>query len=726
MYQGHNWGLSEDHILFSLGHQSLLLKDHKNAASLFNDLLSMPTPNPNPTQQMCHLREFFIVHHLREKEDKQVAEITIPSFDPQKCVVNLDCSDGEESLVVQDTEKWQDLERIIVEKITDLMVLTQTSQTLFGPHTANNMKPQATVKEPVKIHLPVKNVFQTPLLLKRIHLIWKFSSSTTEATNFGSNKTPNHEKFVKSQVVESVLLSDTKVTVLELGFMPLQPGELEIVGVEFSLKAQFPQSESTDYTIRGRQFLSVKGPRLSSNKEHKTNVIYGHDRRLSFKVLDERPKLVVKFDSAPESLLNGEVHRMELALTNTSKNTSIRRVHFVNCFPGMFSFPGKKTNQNPFEFPIVQDPTLNQTNQEGMLTETSLDILPLDCPEIQPGKTVKVPLWMCGTDSASKLLIDTYFYYEYEGSKPNYRITKSTIKTQIVPSITVSASKLPSCVYDDDLSCSLVVNVSHGSHGLKNKGRHLEQINVSQIGLLSTSNLVMHSVLSNDESVVSKNEGANFCLKARKQVSSNDSVLVSSVKWTNDDLSIEFLKRGFDFVGKKKLPKLRTDLVVVSWQGRLASSQELIRGQSFVALKEAEFGGDAVDAASSGSSDSNIAIPFTQVPCKVSVKNDSKISHNFLESPIAMVPFEVKVENVASKDAWFVYKVDQLSSGCRFVGCTQAKLKVVKGEVKILRFHVCAPSPGIYNVRALKFQMVFEDRPDDDELIPLQVSFLIS
>lgn len=29
VYRDHGWSLSEDHILYTLGHQSLLLKDHK-------------------------------------------------------------------------------------------------------------------------------------------------------------------------------------------------------------------------------------------------------------------------------------------------------------------------------------------------------------------------------------------------------------------------------------------------------------------------------------------------------------------------------------------------------------------------------------------------------------------------------------------------------------------------------------------------------------------------
>ena len=131
------------------------------------------------------------------------------------------------------------------------------------------------------------NAFQTPLLLRKIHLIWKFKKSeeSTVVSNFGSEKSGNHEKFVKVRVVENVLLENGQTTMLELGFVPLVGGgDLEIVGVEYSLKAQFPQSEATDYTIHGRQCFSVRGPRLSANKEHKTSVVYGPDHRLSFQV----------------------------------------------------------------------------------------------------------------------------------------------------------------------------------------------------------------------------------------------------------------------------------------------------------------------------------------------------------------------------------------------------------------------------------------------------------
>ena len=79
---------------------------------------------------------------------------------------------------------------------------------VFGPRTSNGLKPQATVGEAVKILLPVRNAFLTPLMLRKIHLVWKFTSEDgkIEATNFGEGKTPGHEKFVKSTVLENVLL----------------------------------------------------------------------------------------------------------------------------------------------------------------------------------------------------------------------------------------------------------------------------------------------------------------------------------------------------------------------------------------------------------------------------------------------------------------------------------------------------------------------------------------
>lgn len=73
---------------------------------------------------------------------------------------------------------WQTLERIVYEQIRSVesTLTTKTCQSVFGPFSNNTVKPSAISGERVRILLPVENTFQTPFLLKKIHLLWKFTS----------------------------------------------------------------------------------------------------------------------------------------------------------------------------------------------------------------------------------------------------------------------------------------------------------------------------------------------------------------------------------------------------------------------------------------------------------------------------------------------------------------------------------------------------------------------
>jgi len=572
--------------------------------------------------------------------------------------------------------------------------------------------------------------------------------------------------------------------------VPLQAGSLEVVGVEYSLKAQFPQSETTDYTIHGRQYLGVKGPRLSSTKDHKTKVMYGPDHRLSFLVLDDRPRLVVEFKSAPECLLAGEVRKLDLVMTNTSKTGGyISNISMVHWHPGMFSFTGKNNVRSvhppprrqdlPFAFPVVTDPCLNHTGEDGSSVENSLDILPsVVCPDIPAGKSVKVPLWVSGCHVApAKTFFDAFFYYEYNsdpgaattggGSKrPNYRITRSGLSCQVFPSITVTASKMPSCVFNNNPTSALVVNVSNGStdasktggtnssssslvEAARVKGRQLAEIHVSQIALLSGRQFRLESVLSTDghQPVVNRQESANFCLSlsSANPSSEKDLITVSDVRWkgggssTTDELYMDFLKSGFVFEGKSKKPGLAQDLVVVSWLGRLAQAvggDSSIQGQSYIFL------GDGAAAPPSGDVvDSRVMPEVTtdssseSFPLKVTAEMDqSKLSHDFGCQPLATVPLRVVVENCTDAPACFAYKLLNEGGGgaCAFAGCTQAQLTVQGRQTKRLKFQIQVSAPGIYSFqRAFRFRAdpnpcdISSTQTSNQELIPLHISFLV-
>lgn len=261
MYKSHGWELAENHILYTLGHQSLLLKDHYTAASLFNELVATTNVGLNPLQQMCHLREFFIVHHMREKEDKAVATITIPFFKANQCLIDLT---GEhkphEALVYQAKgSAWNNLEKTVTETIhgQEFVHLNQTCQPIFGPNSSNSLMPEVAVNEEIRLLLPVTNPFQTPLLMRKLKLIWKFTPQGQETAFFSNTDTDEAVSCIKAEVIDNVKLEKETPLVLDFKLTPLRPGELSIHGIEYTLKALFPQSESTDYTIKGKQALKV-------------------------------------------------------------------------------------------------------------------------------------------------------------------------------------------------------------------------------------------------------------------------------------------------------------------------------------------------------------------------------------------------------------------------------------------------------------------------------------
>ena len=74
--------------------------------------------------------------------------------------------------------------------------MTHTCQAVFGPHSDNTLPPQAVAGEHIRIILPARNLFHTPLLLKKVHLLWKFCSLEAHVSHTVSrdNTEPRNEK----------------------------------------------------------------------------------------------------------------------------------------------------------------------------------------------------------------------------------------------------------------------------------------------------------------------------------------------------------------------------------------------------------------------------------------------------------------------------------------------------------------------------------------------------
>ena len=230
---------------------------------------------------------------------------------------------------------WQTLERIVVEQIrtadSGIPLSTRTCQAVFSPVSNNSVKPTAISGERIRILLPIENTFQTPLLLRKVNLLWKFPKiDETVYSNDAKNVDGVIENCVIAETIDSVTVDKNARIVLDLGLVvTADEGELDILGVTYAIRAQFPQSESTDYSIRGKQYFSVQGPRLNATKDHKTSVTYAKDFRLQLIVCPSMPKLDVKVSAFPENLYQGELRSVNLELGNVG-GRSLCQLHLVS------------------------------------------------------------------------------------------------------------------------------------------------------------------------------------------------------------------------------------------------------------------------------------------------------------------------------------------------------------------------------------------------------------
>ncbi len=722
----------------------------------------------SPVQQMCHLKEFFIVHHLREKEFGVGGGddlITIPRFVCQESVLQLDGDAGadpadddyERLRHLYPRNSWRNLERVILETVrgSEVMFLSKTCQDVFTPVSNNGLVPQVTAGEPVRLIVPVCNDVQSDLLMKNVCLNWKFVPAADGASPvvYGGKKNcakSEADKFVKAevskyllvflhlmyvltyevvlvfvfQVLPQVTLAKGATSRLSLRLRICQPGELYVTGVEYSLRAQYPQTESTDYSIEGRQAFSISGPRLTSTKEHKTSQVYGADNRLRLKAIDGRPKLSFHVEDMPAELRQGELKSVVLSLTNESGAVDVDRVYLVCPIPGFASFGSRTSAQYEkkalFAHPVVDDDSLSSTQENGQTNRTKLDLLavPLKGP-LKAGQSIKLPLWIRGPIGLGQNLVRFHVFY---ARGDNYCIVTRDLAFKTIPAVTVSAVWSDVCVYDDRAvrSRNVVVHLSNIGKG-EDANKSVE---VTQVSLVSHTDRLKHmESKSSDTLKVHRADSAALCVKLERATSDGwkaskpeSTVHFSSVSSRDekDEKNIQsppfldFLKPGFDFDSERRKlpPRLREDLVVVFWKSSTATGM-LVTPLRKCPTPAAGQPKDATDGDKDGSQWNR-----TSMPCKAVVSLSegvqSPLKHDFSKSRLLVVPCSMTISNTGDKRARVSLKTtDKLedNGGVVVLGSvSHLNVTFEPGETKAYHFRLAVTSPGVYRCKAFGLQ----------------------
>ena len=441
VYEGGSWQLSAEHILYTLGHTKFMLKDFTAAAEFFNSLMegAVGEVKGGHLQQMVHLREYFLVHHARAKETGGGSVVvTVPRVHGQLTKVDV-CPAVKPSQ--HQLKLWQPVEKLVKEVVSgkSLVSLSATCQTTFDNSTPNHLNPQARVGEQLEVTINLENMFSTPLQLRNLQLLLKFESEGEGGE-------------VTSSPIESVTLERNSKQEVRLQFKATKPGVVVVQGVEYILRALFPDKEPTDHEIKGKQLLNIVPRSVHVQKDRKWKREPGLDKRLEISILESGPQLDAKLE-APASMLTGELKCLELHLRNIGSKP-LDSLHLVSHTPGLTSF-GKRSDlsgQSLFELPLIEDQgeEFRKRQEDGSVEQVSIEVVAIPLPEtlggaLQPGADVKVPLWIkapahIGQSSHSLLL----FYDSVQGKgKTSVRMTPITLSLSVQVISSTTSKKTP-------------------------------------------------------------------------------------------------------------------------------------------------------------------------------------------------------------------------------------------------------------------------------------------
>ncbi|KAM9307992.1 trafficking protein particle complex subunit 8 [Gastrophryne carolinensis] len=513
VYKGKGWSLAEDHINFTIGRQSITLRQLDNAVSAFRHILINDSKQP-ASQQGAFLREYLYVYKnvCQQSPESPLPQLPLPYINSSETRVffghDRRPAEGEKQAATHvsldqeyDTEssqQWKELEEQVVAVVNRgvLPLNFQPTQYCLNSNSDNSKFPLAVVQEPITVEVSFKNPLKVPILLTDLSVLWKFQPKDfrqkhEELKEPISNdkdllsKGKNFSDIIGTEEISEFVINSEETKSARLKIFPLQTGELHILGIVYNLSTI--QSASLDgvappnsvpagkfisngMSVRGRQDLDIQGPRLNGTKEEKTSIQYGPDRRLDPVIVPEMPLLEVFFINFPTGLLCGEIRKTHVEFVNVSK-CPLTGLRVVSKRPEFFTFGSNTAALTPLSPAASMNCSAYKTivtdsagGSELMSSVSPVDFgfgcgkqpevveIPLTDSVLAPGASVQLPLWLRGPDQEGVHEINFLFYYESteKQSRMRHRVLRHTAVICTSKSLNVRASVSRSNALDEE------------------------------------------------------------------------------------------------------------------------------------------------------------------------------------------------------------------------------------------------------------------------------------
>uniref|UniRef100_A0A8C6PRM7 Trafficking protein particle complex subunit 8 n=1 Tax=Nothobranchius furzeri TaxID=105023 RepID=A0A8C6PRM7_NOTFU len=544
VYQDRGWSLAEDHINFTIGRHSFTHGQSEDAVMAFRQIL-INDSRQTATQQAAFLREYLYVYKSVNGEKKGcLPELPLPYIQSSTTRVFFGherrLAEGEKQAATHvslDQEydqnlsaMWCQLEEQLVSSANRGIVPNnfQPSQSCLNSQTDNLHPPLAVVEEPIIVELSFRNPLKVSLTLSNLSLLWKFTADGTSSPG----KTQTGEQITG----ETITNEEASAT--------------QHKNVDFLLSEG--QQALSQMTVRGRQDLKIRGPRLNLTKEDKMQVRYGADQRLEPIITPPMPLMEVFFLQFPTALLCGEIKKAHVEFCNVSA-VALCGLRVASTHPDFFTFGSQATTPVTPPSSVSAEncsayKTFATTLQQGSVASEMLVSaeefsqpsgvmnIPVHGGMLQPGESIQLPLWLRGPDKEGVHEINFLFYYESieKGPKISHRVLRHTVFICASRSLNVQASAFHSTAppphsVDDKGSRGTLVFIDVENVNMSEGG--VREFHIVQVSS-SSHHWRLHKYITptkDNDCKLSSRERAKLCFRAQAPPSRSP----ISLTWTH-------------------------------------------------------------------------------------------------------------------------------------------------------------------------------------------------
>eukprot|EP00301_Raphidiophrys_heterophryoidea_P019956 c4765_g1_i1.p1 GENE.c4765_g1_i1~~c4765_g1_i1.p1 ORF type:complete len:1389 (+),score=277.83 c4765_g1_i1:44-4210(+) len=448
------WLNSHDHIQFTLARLQATIGNTEAALSLYVKLLHNCQQSPDKQEKVLQTFGNCYAGWAAELESKQLTQqitalpspgslltvsdglaqilrstsesrspvlsVTLPIVNDAKLKVLFD-DEQQSNLFVSASSDDSDLPWQAIEACACALVHNEgkaaavggTVGNVFGTggaafsNYAQSKRARAVAQEPVAVEFSVTNSLSCPLVLSGVQLVCQMQSADGSVPAGVAGDAPPGMTFRDlaghSVQVMALSLGPQETKDVTLTVVPRVSGTLDILGLRWHVQAG-------SVPVSAFHLFATMGKRLNSTREHRKQTAYDSPPNRSISVLSAMARLSVSMTPLPDVMLQGEVCRVDVTVTNKGSDTLDRLRLFAT--RSSYLHLGTVASHHSAPQPAIPHPepeteaeALAQHNPAVTFDRGAVRVcstsdpnavrhLPFSLGCLQPGESVSFPMWL--------------------------------------------------------------------------------------------------------------------------------------------------------------------------------------------------------------------------------------------------------------------------------------------------------------------------------------------